>query len=114
MTLTKLLLLFQLAHAISAHPTSRTLSVTSSSKAGIAGGGDAQTDMTQFTVTGRVSWYYTWSLYSVDTDLEFVPMLWGQKDVTQWTDASDGINATISQRKPTAILGMNECVDHSM
>ncbi|KAJ7901608.1 glycosyl hydrolase catalytic core-domain-containing protein [Mycena leptocephala] len=102
------LLLFQLAHAISAHPTSRTLSVTSSSKAGIAGGGDAQTDMTQFTVTGRVSWYYTWSLYSVDTDLEFVPMLWGQKDVTQWTDASDGINATISQRKPTAILGMNE------
>jgi len=64
--------------------------------------------MTQFTTTGKVSWYYTWGLSSVDTDLEFVPMLWGQKDVTQWTDSSDGINATIAQRKPTAVLGMNE------
>ncbi|KAJ6551420.1 glycosyl hydrolase catalytic core-domain-containing protein [Mycena capillaripes] len=106
MTLTILLLLF-LAN-VSAHPTSRTLSVNSSSKAGIAGGGDAETDMTQFTTTGKVSWYYTWGLGSVDTDLEFVPMLWGQKDVAQWTDASDGINATIAQRKPTAVLGMNE------
>ncbi|KAF7369070.1 Glyco-hydro-cc domain-containing protein [Mycena venus] len=107
MTLTIPLLLF-LTHTILAHPASRTVSVTSSSKAGIAGGGDADTDMAQFTTTGKVSWYYTWSLSSVDTDLEFVPMLWGEKDVTQWTDPSDGINATIAQRKPTAVLGMNE------
>ncbi|KAJ7141462.1 hypothetical protein C8R44DRAFT_867083 [Mycena epipterygia] len=57
---------------------------------------------------GKVSWYYTWSMYSVDTELEFVPMLWGQKDVAQWSDAFNGINATIVQRKPTALLGMNE------
>lgn len=111
MTLTTLSLLL-LAHSIAAHPTSRTLSVTNSSKAGIAGGGDASTDMTQFTTTGKVSWYYTWGLSSVDTELEFVPMLWGQKEVAQWSDTSDGINATITQRKPTAVLGMNECVNH--
>ncbi|KAJ7091122.1 glycosyl hydrolase catalytic core-domain-containing protein [Mycena epipterygia] len=107
MTLTTLSLLL-LAHSVAAHPTSRTLSVTNSSKAGIAGGGDASTDMTQFTTTGKVSWYYTWGLSSVDTELEFVPMLWGQKEVAQWSDTSDGINATITQRKPTAVLGMNE------
>lgn len=111
MTLTIPLLLFLVAH-VAAHPTSRTLSVNSTSKAGIAGGGDAETDMAQFTTTGKVSWYYTWGLSSVDTDLEFVPMLWGQKDITRWTDASNGINATIAQRKPTAVLGMNECVAH--
>ncbi|KAJ7772714.1 glycosyl hydrolase catalytic core-domain-containing protein [Mycena maculata] len=88
--------------------TDITLSVTNSSKAGIAGGGDPSTDMTQFTTTGKVSWYYSWGLSSVDTNLEFVPMLWGEKEVAQWANATDGINATISQRKPTAVLGMNE------
>ncbi|KAJ7040733.1 glycosyl hydrolase catalytic core-domain-containing protein [Mycena alexandri] len=113
MTFTTLFLLF-LAHASLAHPTShptsRAVSVNSSSKAGIAGGGDADTDMQQFTTSGKVSWYYEWSVSSdvSNTDLEFVPMLWGQKDVAQWTDASDGINATISQHKPTAVLGFNE------
>ncbi|KAJ7678210.1 glycoside hydrolase [Mycena polygramma] len=108
MTSLTILLLLSLAPASFAHPTARTLSVTNTSKAGIAGGGDADTDMTQFTTTGKVSWYYTWGLSSVDTALEFVPMLWGQKEVAQWTDADNGINATIAQRKPTAILGMNE------
>ncbi|KAK7050466.1 Glyco-hydro-cc domain-containing protein [Favolaschia claudopus] len=110
MTLTTLsLLLFLSFTAVSARPSSRTVSVTSSSKAGIAGGGDGETDMKQFTTTGKVSWYYTWSLFSIDnTDLEFVPMLWGEKDISQWTDASDGINATISKTKPAAILAMNE------
>ncbi|KAF8201155.1 glycosyl hydrolase catalytic core-domain-containing protein [Mycena galopus ATCC 62051] len=107
MTLTIPSLLF-LAQAILATPTLRTASVNSSSKAGIAGGGDANTDMAQFTTTDKVSWYYTWGLGSVDTDLEFVPMLWGEQDVAQWTSSSDGINATIAQRQPTAILGMNE------
>ncbi|KAJ7130848.1 glycosyl hydrolase catalytic core-domain-containing protein [Mycena crocata] len=104
-TLTIFFLLF-LAH-VSAHPTSRTLSVTSSAKAGIGGGGNADTDMAQFMATGKVSWYYTWGKYSVDTELEFVPMLWGQKQVVQWSDPTDGINTTIAERKPTAILGMN-------
>ncbi|KAJ7497598.1 glycoside hydrolase [Mycena latifolia] len=106
MTFTLFLLLF-LAH-VCAHPTSRTVSVTNTSKAGVAGGGDWSTDMGQFTTTGKISWYYTWSVFSQDTDLEFVPMLWGQKQVDQWTDASTGINATIAAKKPTAILGMNE------
>ncbi|KAJ7647002.1 glycosyl hydrolase catalytic core-domain-containing protein [Roridomyces roridus] len=105
-----LILLIRVQLLCHAHPATRTLAVTNaSSKAGIAGGGDASTDMAQFLTTGKVSWYYTWGLSSVDdTDLDFVPMLWGQKDIEQWTDAQDGINATIAQRKPTAILGMNE------
>ncbi|KAJ6587210.1 glycosyl hydrolase catalytic core-domain-containing protein [Mycena vulgaris] len=108
MTLTILTLLLLALH-VSAHPTSRTVSVTSSSKAGIAGGGDGNQDMLQFTSTGKVSWYYTWGMFSVDgTELEFVPMLWGQKQIAQWTDPTDGINATIAQQKPTALLGMNE------
>ncbi|KAJ7217728.1 glycosyl hydrolase catalytic core-domain-containing protein [Mycena pura] len=106
MTLTILFsLLLSTAH-VSALPTLAATNLTG--KAGIAGGGDAATDMVQFTATGKVSWYYTWSLSSVNTELEFVPMLWGAKDVAQWTDSSDGINATIAQRKPTAVLGMNE------
>ncbi|KAJ7768289.1 glycosyl hydrolase catalytic core-domain-containing protein [Mycena metata] len=112
MTFTTLFMLFlaqtSLAHPTS-HPASRTVSVTSSSKAGIAGG-DADTDMQQFTASGKTTWYYQWSVSSdvSTTDLEFVPMLWGQKDVAQWTDASNGINATISKNKPTAVLGFNE------
>nr|GAT58540.1 predicted protein [Mycena chlorophos] len=107
--LTTTLFLFLLLADTSAHPTARTLAVTNTSKAGIAGAGDASTDMAQFETTGKVSWYYTWGLDSVsDTDLQFVPMLWGQQDVAQWTDPSSGINATIAQRKPTAVLGFNE------
>ncbi|KAJ7163549.1 glycoside hydrolase [Mycena crocata] len=111
MTFTTLLLLTSLLNYAAAHPTThpipRALSVNSSSKAGIAGGGDAS-DVAQFMTTGKVSWYYTWGLSSVDTELEFVPMLWGQRQVAQWSDSTEGINATIAERKPTAILGMNE------
>ncbi|KAF7321910.1 Glyco-hydro-cc domain-containing protein [Mycena kentingensis (nom. inval.)] len=110
---TSCILLFLLLAETYAHPTTsiqtRTLTVTDTSKAGLAGGGDADTDMAQFMTTGKVSWYYTWSLHSVDnTELEFVPMFWGERDIADWTDAENGINATIAQRKPTAILGMNE------
>ncbi|KAJ7072034.1 glycosyl hydrolase catalytic core-domain-containing protein [Mycena amicta] len=109
MTTLTTFLLFLLLTNVSAHPAARTLSVTNTSKAGLAGGGDSSTDMSQFEKTGKVSWYYTWGLSSVDdTDLEFVPMLWGQKDVADWTDPNNGINATIASRKPTAVLGMNE------
>ncbi|KAJ7176661.1 hypothetical protein C8R46DRAFT_809864, partial [Mycena filopes] len=83
--------------------------VNASSKAGIGGGGDADTDIKQFETSGKVSWYYSWSVSSdVDTDLEFVPMMWGQKDVALWADPSDGINATIASKKPSAVLGFNE------
>ncbi|KAJ6625836.1 glycoside hydrolase [Mycena sp. CBHHK59/15] len=113
MTLTILpfLLLHFFLPRVAAHPAPypRAIAVTNTSKAGLAGGGDATSDMAQFTTTGKTSWYYTWGLYSVDdTDLDFVPMLWGQKDVQQWTDPTDGINATIAKRRPTAVLAMNE------
>ncbi|KAJ7254625.1 glycosyl hydrolase catalytic core-domain-containing protein [Mycena haematopus] len=112
MTLT-IPLLF-LAQTTLAQLTSRTLTVTNTSKAGIASGaGNTNRDLVQFTSTGKVSWYYTWGLHPVlDTNLEFVPMFWGQPDdVTQWTDPSEGINATISELNPTAVLGMNEPQD---
>jgi len=49
--------------------------------------------------------YYSWSPDSFDTDLEFVPMLWGQRQVDDWQNT---INQTVQQSKPTAVLGMNE------
>ncbi|RDB16884.1 Alkali-sensitive linkage protein 1 [Hypsizygus marmoreus] len=49
--------------------------------------------------------YYSWSPYAVETDLEFVPMLWGQKSVNQF---SSTIKQTISQLGVKAVLGMNE------
>jgi hypothetical protein len=51
--------------------------------------------------------YYTWSPSSTQTNLEFVPMLWGQREVDQF---SSTINDTISTGGITAVLGMNECV----
>lgn len=50
--------------------------------------------------------YYTWSPYPVDTDLEFVPMLWGPKSLDQFAST---INDTINTRSVKAVLGMNEC-----
>jgi len=49
--------------------------------------------------------YYTWSPSSVDTALEYVPMLWGERAVGEWTNS---INETIRTRKVTHILGFNE------
>jgi len=79
--------------------------VTPSSKAGLAWPNGPYVDIEQFQSTGKVSWYYSWSPSSFDTDLEFVPMLWGQRQVTEF---STTINRTIVARNVSHILGMNE------
>lgn len=79
--------------------------VNSSSKAGLAWGNGNAVDYKQYTTTGKVSWYYTWSPQPINADLEFVPMLWGQESVTAFQAT---INQTIGSNEVTAILGMNE------
>ena len=49
--------------------------------------------------------YYTWSPNSIDTSLEYVPMLWGERQIEQWTNT---INQTIRTRRATHALGFNE------
>lgn len=52
--------------------------------------------------------YYTWSpqpLSRSPSELEFVPMLWGQRQVEDFTSS---INNTISSLSVTSVLGMNE------
>jgi hypothetical protein len=52
--------------------------------------------------------YYTWSPFSINTDLEFVPMLWGYPQVNSF---SASIEQTLSPgNQVTAVLGMNEFV----
>jgi len=53
----------------------------------------------------HVSWYYTWSPSPIDSNLEFVPMLWGTAQLQQF---SSTINATIAQNLVTAVLAFNE------
>ncbi|EMD41160.1 hypothetical protein CERSUDRAFT_131750 [Gelatoporia subvermispora B] len=61
--------------------------------------------MRQFEITGKVQWYYTWSPNSISSDLEFVPMLWGNTQVSDWQNT---INSTISSQHVTHALGFNE------
>jgi len=78
--------------------------VTNSSKAGLAGDWGNES---QFTETGKVSWYYTWSPSPADNSkLEFVPMLWGGGDKID--DFASTINQTIIDHNVTAVLGFNE------
>ncbi|KAF8149476.1 glycosyl hydrolase catalytic core-domain-containing protein [Crassisporium funariophilum] len=81
--------------------------VTNASKAGLAWPNADSVDMGQYQNTGKVSWYYTWSAFSTESDLEFVPMLWGNRSIDQF---SSTIQQTLKETKPqiTAILGMNE------
>jgi len=87
------------------HALYESRTVTNTSKAGLAWPNGPNVDMSQYTTTGKVSWYYTWSLNSSNTDLEFVPMLWGQDQVAEF---STMINQTIASRHVTTVLGMNE------
>jgi len=87
------------------HSSLNALAVTNTSKAGLGWPNSKFVDISQYRTTGKVSWYYSWSPDSFDTDLEFVPMLWGQREVDDWQNT---INQTIQERKPTAVLGMNE------
>ncbi|KAK0462613.1 glycoside hydrolase [Desarmillaria tabescens] len=78
----------------------------SPSKAGLAWGGNSH-EIAQFTSTGKVFWYYTWSpkSYIPGTNIEFVPMLWGSKETEEF---SSTINDTLAGGGVTAVLGMNE------
>ena len=81
--------------------------VTNSKKAGLAWPNDKWADFTQYTKTGKVTWYYTWSPFSVETapkDLEFVPMLWGPNQVS---DFEKTIDVSI-QSGSKHVLAMNE------
>ncbi|KAJ1308060.1 hypothetical protein OPQ81_002126 [Rhizoctonia solani] len=79
---------------------------TGGSKAGLGWGGGG--DISQFEV-GKVSWYYTWSPNSwvqPPPNLEYVPMLWGWKDVSTFSKAVT--SASVASNGWTHILGMNE------
>ncbi|KAI0080729.1 glycoside hydrolase [Panus rudis PR-1116 ss-1] len=49
--------------------------------------------------------YYTWGSSAINTNLEFVPMLWGPPQVSEWQHT---IQQTIKQRHVTHVLGFNE------
>ncbi|KAH9484871.1 Alkali-sensitive linkage protein 1 [Psilocybe cubensis] len=76
-------------------------------KAGLGWANADMVDMRQFTSTGNVSWYYTWSAFPTEADIEFVPMFWGNKSFDQF-------NSTMQQvlfnnvNNVTTLLGMNE------
>ncbi|CAE6446936.1 unnamed protein product [Rhizoctonia solani] len=79
---------------------------TGGSKAGLGWGGGGE--ISQFEA-GKVSWYYTWSPSSwvqPPPNIEFVPMLWGGKDVSAFTKAVT--RASVASNGWTHILGMNE------
>ncbi|KAK7695626.1 hypothetical protein QCA50_000262 [Cerrena zonata] len=79
--------------------------VSSSSKAGLAWPNGPWEDLNQYRSTGKVQWYYTWGPSSINTDMEFVPMLWGSDQASQWQHT---IQQTISQRHVSHVLGFNE------
>ena len=110
------------ALTVLSNPLSRR-QVDPDSKAGLAWPNGPYNDIEQYATTGKVSWcvyisqtlrwdqimsftrYYTWSPNSIDTSLEYVPMLWGERQIEQWTNT---INQTIRTRKATHALGFNE------
>lgn len=51
--------------------------------------------------------YYDWSPYPTIKDVEYVPMLWGKRQIDQFVNT---INQTIAEYKVTHVLGMNEQV----
>ncbi|KIM45527.1 glycoside hydrolase family 128 protein [Hebeloma cylindrosporum] len=93
-----------LAHA-TPHPNTllTTRAVTNTTKAGLAWPNGNSVDIEQYTATGKVSWYYTWSTFPAKASLEFVPMFWGEKSISQW---SSMVQETLPGT--TAVLGMNE------
>jgi hypothetical protein len=126
--LTTLTIFTLLAHLVSSHPTSSATVlqrvVTKESKAGIAGG----LAPAQFAASNKITWYiimaclaiyvygtqvlvryYTWSPdasgLAASTDLEFVPMLWGEKHAANWNQT---IGDIISKNNVNSVLGMNE------
>jgi len=86
-------------------PTVQHRTVTSTAKAGLPWPNGPSIDINQYRTTGKVQWYYTWSPSSFDTDLEFVPMFWGETSINEWQST---INSTIRNRHVTSALGFNE------
>ncbi|TCD61263.1 hypothetical protein EIP91_008696 [Steccherinum ochraceum] len=82
-----------------------TRQVSSTAKAGLAWPNGDFDNVDQYRSTGKVQWYYTWGPSPIDTDLEFVPMLWGTNQVSEW---SHSISNTIQQHHVTHALGFNE------
>ncbi|KAI0719820.1 hypothetical protein C8T65DRAFT_34877 [Cerioporus squamosus] len=62
-------------------------------------------NINQFTTTSKVSWYYTYGISSVSTRAEFVPMLWGAQQASQW---DSDIEAIIQALDVKNALGFNE------
>jgi len=79
--------------------------VSGSAKAGLAWPNGPYVGISQFESTGKVQWYYTWGPSSVESNLEFVPMLWGENQVSAWQSS---INSTIHDLGVTHALGFNE------
>ncbi|PPQ89472.1 hypothetical protein CVT25_011998 [Psilocybe cyanescens] len=90
--------------------------LTNSSKAGLGWANADTVDIRQYTSTGNVSWYYTWSAFPTKSDIEFVPMFWGNKSIDQFNST---MQQTLSNKayNVTSLLGMNELriwiIDHS-
>ncbi|KAH8103620.1 glycosyl hydrolase catalytic core-domain-containing protein [Cristinia sonorae] len=101
--LTSLLLLSTSVHALP--PSLDIRQASSTAKAGLAWPNGPYNDIDQYRSTGKVQWYYTWSPSPVPTDLEFVPMLWGARQVAEW---SRTISDTIRRNHVTHALGFNE------
>jgi len=101
-TMTSYLLLLALLCTLSADAFGANVT----RKVGLAWGGNSA-QVAQFEQTDRVSWFYNWGpLPSIpQTDLEFVPMFWGNRSIDTWVDT---INDTLANYNVTAVLGMNE------
>jgi len=85
--------------------------VTSQNKAGLGWNNPQSVDMSQFLLTSKIGWYYTWSSWANDqgANLDFVPLLWGKDDVSTWTTAITTRLVPMFQSKAiTSVLGFNE------
>ncbi|KAH8828343.1 glycosyl hydrolase catalytic core-domain-containing protein [Flagelloscypha sp. PMI_526] len=102
---------FPLRSAFSPSPRPQTREVTLDSKAGLTSPSPKAVE-SFMDPTNKVSWYYSWGPEPLDVKhanvnrtLEFVPMLWGTRQVEQFNNT---IRTTISNENVTHILGMNE------
>ncbi|KAI0721819.1 glycosyl hydrolase catalytic core-domain-containing protein [Cerioporus squamosus] len=89
------------AHAIPPDTQPRhARAVLNTSKAGLPWPNGNNIDVGQYLSTGKVQ-----CPANLPADLEFVPMLWGERQVSQWDST---INETIQSLKVTHVLGFNE------
>jgi hypothetical protein len=112
MIYTVLLSLLSGALAIPHQHESRLLhNVTRLNKAGLAWGNAPSVDMGQFTATGKVGWYYTWSSWPNDQgdNIDYVPLLWGPQELSDWNkNLVTKLKPMFQSKAITCVLGMNE------